>query len=361
MTQDHSKTPESNPPSAASPETPPVDAASDTTGMDAASAAEGEVMDALLEAGTLEAAESELVESELVESELVESELVESELAESELVESELVEELATGTTPSSGSSAPSNTPPPAKTTAQPTAQPMAQPMAQSSASEAASPTAQVAERPTGKLQAFLRLTGQLWGIVVALTPLVVNVLRSLWEISLKVLDWLWNSWKALLPKIKPLLPASLNRSPDWILTTIAFSLVIFILWLITTLLPGKAPSIATEPVPPKLVAPAPVVDPDKIARLQSQVTEVADQYAEGLIQAVQANFVQGRLLVQVTDNWYDIAAADQDKVANEILKRSRRLDFTQLELLDSEGKLVARSPVVGSGIVVYERIRQAG
>lgn len=332
MTQDHSKTPESNPPSAASPETPPVDDASDTTGLDAASVTEGEVMDALLEAGTLEAAESELVEPELVES--------------------ELVEELATGTTASPGSSAPSNTPPSAKTMAQ-TAQP--------SAAEAASSTAQAAERPTGKLQAFLRLTGQLWGIVVALTPLVVSVLRSLWEISLKVLDWLWNSWKALLPKLKPLLPASLNRSPDWLLTTIAFSLVIFILWLITTLLPGKAPSIATEPVPPKLVAPAPVIDPDKIARLQSQVTEVADQYAEGLIQAVQANFVQGRLIVQVTDNWYDIAAADQDKVANEILKRSRRLDFTQLELLDSEGTLVARSPVVGSGIVVYERIRQAG
>ncbi len=349
MTQDHSKTPESTPPSESSPETPPavptnvepatVEAASEVVSeavseatSEVASVEESQVTDAILEAGTLEAAEADLVESDFAEEGVTESAPL-SETASSETKE--------TSATPLSDISTPS--------------------VARSTPAQPSSPSNQQPDQPTGKGQALLRLGGQIWGIVVALTPLVVKGLRSLWNISLKVLDWLWNTWKALLPKLKPRLPGSLNRAPDWLLTTIAFSLVLFILWLITTLLPGKAPSVATEPVPPKLVAPAPVIDPDKLARLQSQVTEVADPYAEGLIQAVQANLVKGRMIVQVADTWYGIDAANQDRVANEILKRSRRVDFTQLELLDTEGTLVARSPVVGSGIVIYERTRQEG
>jgi len=42
--------------------------------------------------------------------------------------------------------------------------------------------------------------------------------------------------------------------------------------------------------------------------------------------------------------------------VANEVLERSHRLDFTQVELLDESGELVARSPIVGSEMVILQR-----
>lgn len=227
---------------------------------------------------------------------------------------------------------------------------------------KAAATKATTATKPTGKFQAFLRLIGQLWGIVVAGLPILISLLRTIGRFVLKVLQGLWDLWRGILPKLRTILPARLSQFPDWVLTTIAFSLVILVLWLFTLLLPARTPSVAqTEPIPPKLVAPAPVPDPDQIARLQNQVAEVTNQYAEGLIEAVQANLQRGRLMVQVGDGWYTLEPSYQDKVANEILKRSRRLDFTKLEITDSEGTLVARNPVVGSEMVVYSRTREEG
>jgi hypothetical protein len=92
------------------------------------------------------------------------------------------------------------------------------------------------------------------------------------------------------------------------------------------------------------------------IAAIQDQVAEITNQYAEGLIRSIQADFLSSRLVVTVGEAWYGLEARRQDQVANEVLVRSRRLDFSQVELRDENGDQVARNPIVGSEMVILQR-----
>jgi hypothetical protein len=71
------------------------------------------------------------------------------------------------------------------------------------------------------------------------------------------------------------------------------------------------------------------------------------------LVQAVQADFARGRLLLSVTDDWKALESSQRERLANELLKRSKKLKFEQLDITDAEGKLLARSPVVGAQMVL--------
>jgi hypothetical protein len=42
--------------------------------------------------------------------------------------------------------------------------------------------------------------------------------------------------------------------------------------------------------------------------------------------------------------------------VANEVLVRSRSLDFSQVELRDENGDQVARNPIIGNEMVILQR-----
>jgi len=225
--------------------------------------------------------------------------------------------------------------------------------------------------------------------------------------------------WQGLLQKVRSLLPASLNdKLPDWGLSGAIASIPIFFLWITLSLLPGKPPEVAqvppvtvapvatpiavnpkveVTPIPiaispptpvatttPKVVTtptpgiiapaeltapksaqpiklappPAPVLTPEQslVATIQKQVAEVTSQYANGLIQSIQANFPSSRLQVKVTNGWYELSSEQQDKLATEIFGRAKELDFSKLEIADLGGNLLARSPVVGAKMVILQR-----
>lgn len=127
-----------------------------------------------------------------------------------------------------------------------------------------------------------------------------------------------------------------------------------------------------TIPTPPELTAPSepepiavtpqsePVIEltPEQtlIASIQEQIAQVSDRFADGLIQSVQANFAGGSLSIQVKDDWYNLKQAEQDKLANRMFNEAEQLDFTRLELTDSQGTLVARNPVVGKNMIIFKR-----
>jgi hypothetical protein len=92
------------------------------------------------------------------------------------------------------------------------------------------------------------------------------------------------------------------------------------------------------------------------IAAIQKQVAEITGQYAEGLILSIEANFLSSRLRVTLGDSWYGLTERKQQQLANEMLERSQQLDFRKLELIDSQDNLLARSPVVGSNMVILQR-----
>lgn len=185
--------------------------------------------------------------------------------------------------------------------------------------------------------------------------------------------------WTAANKKIRSFLPESVNQKlPDWGLATAIATLVILLIWTPFALLSGnpESASVAEIPpakieTPPELIAPqapeavkiepppGPVLTPEEslIAGIQKQVAQITSQYAaDGLIQSIQANFEGSLLAVKVSDGWYDLTQPQQDKLAAELLRQSQQLDFSKLEMKDSQNTVLARSPVVGDNMVILKR-----
>ncbi|MBW4433222.1 MAG: hypothetical protein KME28_16220 [Pelatocladus maniniholoensis HA4357-MV3] len=123
---------------------------------------------------------------------------------------------------------------------------------------------------------------------------------------------------------------------------------------------PEPEPEITPTPIPTPAPAPAPtiVLTPEQIliATIENQVAEVSDRFASGLVKSIQANFLTSSLDIKISDDWYTLTESEQNKLATEILQRSQELDFTHLEITDSQNRLVARNPVVGTEMVIFRR-----
>ncbi|MBD2447541.1 hypothetical protein H6G76_10230 [Nostoc sp. FACHB-152] len=224
--------------------------------------------------------------------------------------------------------------------------------------------------------------------------------------------------WSGLLAKIRSLLPVNLSRQlSDTALTGIIAGIAVILVWTTSSIFTNKPTEIATVPpveevpvptptvtTPPESTAPEPETEatptptpeaevtptpepepevtptpeaeptptptpeptptpaveltPEQIliASIENQVAEISDRIASGLIQSIQANFRTSNLTVKISNDWYTLKESQQDKLADEILQRSQELDFTHLEIVDAQDKLIARNPVVGNQIIIFKR-----
>ncbi len=217
--------------------------------------------------------------------------------------------------------------------------------------------------------------------------------------------------WRAILAPIRFLLPENLSALSDLGLTSIIVGLLVALIGSTTlfsspppqvaTISPKPVPVVATpEPkptitTPPELIAPTEeskpvevIPTPDEIeatptpeieatpipeeiaptpkveltpeqsliASIQAQITQAGDSISD-LIQSIQANFADGSLVIQVKDDWYSLGQSEQDKLAQKLLNEAQQLDFTHLEITNSQGDLLARSPVVGTNMIVFKRV----
>jgi hypothetical protein len=213
--------------------------------------------------------------------------------------------------------------------------------------------------------------------------------------------------WGGIVAKIRTLLPANLSaKLSDTALTGIIAAISVILIWTTSTVLTNKPTEVATVPPveetpsptittpPPEIIPepeppepePEPTAEPEPeptpestaepepeptpeptpileltpeeqlIVAIQNQVGEISDRFAEGLIKSIQANFSTSNLTVKITDNWYTLKEYQQDKLAADIFQRSKELDFSHLEITDSQDKLVARNPVVGTEMVIFKR-----
>jgi hypothetical protein len=224
--------------------------------------------------------------------------------------------------------------------------------------------------------------------------PVLETGLAKLRPLFQKLQAWWW----ATLPKIRQVLPQPLNQQSDRVLTGVAIALVLTVLWVGTGGL--FRPARATQPTQPsasqatptakpalksdrsaarqsspsdEIIAPTvPVAPPapprldltpeqSLIAAIQDQVAEVTNQYANGLIQSIQANFRSSRLIVLLSDEWYSLPANRQDQLTSEMQKRALELNFNSLEMSDSHGVLLARSPVIGETMIILKRTNGEG
>ncbi|MBG1259128.1 hypothetical protein [Nostoc commune] len=208
--------------------------------------------------------------------------------------------------------------------------------------------------------------------------------------------------WGGLLRTIRLFLPSNLStKLSDTALTGIVTAIAVILVWTTTTVFTGKPTEVATvppvekvpvpiptittppesvvpEPQPPEEITPPPEVQttlpptpepistptptiqltPEQalIAAIENQVAEISDRIASGLIKSIKANFRTSNLTVKISADWYTLKESQQDKLAAEILQRSQELDFTHLEIIDSQNRLIARNPVVGTEIVIFKR-----
>jgi hypothetical protein len=114
---------------------------------------------------------------------------------------------------------------------------------------------------------------------------------------------------------------------------------------------PGKAENLKVVTVKPDLVF---TPEQTLVAALPNRISQAIKDYTD-FVEAIEVNLPQNRLLVKITDDWYSLDEARQNKLAGKMLERSRQLDFNKLELKDSTGTLVARSPVIGDRIIILE------
>ncbi|MDZ8260083.1 hypothetical protein [Nostoc sp. ChiQUE01b] len=218
----------------------------------------------------------------------------------------------------------------------------------------------------------------------------------------------LW--WGGLLRTIRLFLPSNLStKLSDTALTGIVTGIAVILVWTTTTVFTGKPTEVATvppveevpiptptvttppesvapepqppqppeeitpppevqitpptpepEPIPTPTPIPTPIIEltPEQalIAAIENQVAEISDRIASGLIKSIQANFRTSNLTVKISDDWYILNESQQDNLAAKILQRSQELDFTHLEIIDSQNRLIARNPVVGTEIVIFKR-----
>ena len=106
-------------------------------------------------------------------------------------------------------------------------------------------------------------------------------------------------------------------------------------------------PERGDQPLTPEQIA---------IAKIQSQVTDVANQYGESLLGSVQTNFKRGRLIVALNDGWYKLEPTQQTQLVKDLQNRSQALNFKKLFVADAENHLIARTPVTGNEVVILRQ-----
>jgi len=203
-------------------------------------------------------------------------------------------------------------------------------------------------------------------------------------------LDRLESWWDRVLGGLRRILPRAIaEKISDWALTSILASIIVITLVSTVLLLPRTpselaelppivspavpspvpepSPEIATNP--PELIAPEapepipfeppikPKFTPEQslIASIQQEISGLTENYASGLIQSIEADFLASRLKVVLAADWYGLSLERQGHVGKDIWLRSQKLEFRKLEIIDDRGRLVARSPVIGDQIILFQ------
>ncbi|MBW3587228.1 MAG: hypothetical protein KY448_15685 [Cyanobacteria bacterium 0813] len=127
----------------------------------------------------------------------------------------------------------------------------------------------------------------------------------------------------------------------------------------ISTKFKSKLPDLVApeKPQPVEMIPPPPLTpEQSLIAAIQNQVADIKNRLGGGLVESVQANFSSSILTVKIAEDWYKLSEIEQNQLATKMWKEANSLDFSKLEIANMEGKLLARSPVVGSEMIILER-----
>jgi hypothetical protein len=92
------------------------------------------------------------------------------------------------------------------------------------------------------------------------------------------------------------------------------------------------------------------------VLALQAKITALAGSYSDERVQSIQMNLSRHLLQVKVKPDWYQLDPQQQDEMAQKLLTQSQKLAFTRLEMVNPEGQLIARNPVIGKKMIILDR-----
>ncbi len=107
--------------------------------------------------------------------------------------------------------------------------------------------------------------------------------------------------------------------------------------------LPGTATAPATEPEP------LPVLELDPLLAL------LAEDDPEHLIASAHPEPAEGSLVLTMAPAYTGLAPANRGRWAERWQERARGLGYERLELVDGQGRLLARGALVGSGMILLD------
>ena len=162
---------------------------------------------------------------------------------------------------------------------------------------------------------------------------------------------------------MRQVLPAPLRQLSDLILTAIVVLLVTVGIWFIDGFfVPGSDPAIAHLPAPVITTQPnsnaAIIGSPEQtfIDAIQHQIGDLTSQYPDEMIQTLDIDVNHDRLIVQLQPIWYLMSDDRQNLVTNEMWLQAKANHLSKLEVQDSQGNSIARSPVVGREMIILQR-----
>lgn len=173
--------------------------------------------------------------------------------------------------------------------------------------------------------------------------------------------------WRRGLRWLRSQLPVAWrSQLSDQLLTAILLGFGVVL--LVITHGPATPPPKAASPNPvAEVAAPleptlelesTPTLEESLITDLQTQLSGMSRSYSVGLIDAVEVNLPHQALTIHLGESWYGLLATQQDSIAQAIYRQAQDLGLERLSLQDPQGLVVARSPVVGSTVVVLQRRR---
>lgn len=92
------------------------------------------------------------------------------------------------------------------------------------------------------------------------------------------------------------------------------------------------------------------------ILALQAKITALAGSYSDERVQSIQMNLSRHLLQVKVKPDWYQLDPQQQDEMAANLFDQAQKLAFTRLEMVNPDGQLIARNPVIGKKMIILDR-----
>jgi hypothetical protein len=162
---------------------------------------------------------------------------------------------------------------------------------------------------------------------------------RELWQ---KVTGW------------GDVIPTQLTENPKKILGILAAVLLsIATSWVVVNFWPSQSPEASQ---PPAITSAGTLpISPEEtlITAVRSQFSTLASQYPAGLISNLELDNERQLAIVTLGNLWASLTGDQQQQVAQSLWQQARAYQMAKVEMRSSNGSLLARSPVVGSDMVI--------